>query len=215
MSRRNYFFGALLLTGFLFTSSAFADEASPETPATVPAPATNRPAFNASLRHGETVGNEQIQRAFLTIGASQVAFIVPTGFFMDASDPQKIVLSDNTGLSFITVRVRPKSEVSADTDFFKTQALGRFPGAKISSQSTEIAVNHSGPAFTLDWAGPDGGAQSARVIFIPCAAGVLEFSLLTRSANFKDAQLYLTVLLSSLRTNESGKLVIVPLPSAS
>ena len=211
MSSRNYFFRALILGGLLFASRAFADE----TPQETPTPATNRPAFNASVRGGETVGDQQIQRAFLTIGATQIAFIIPTGFFMDASDTQKIVLADSSGHCFITVRVHPKSEVNSDADFFKAQALSRFPGAKISSESSESAVNHFGPAFNLEWAGPNGGPESVRIAFIPCAAGVLEFSVLTPSANFKDAQLYLTVLLSSLRTNESGKLVIVPVPTTS
>jgi hypothetical protein len=211
MSRRNYFFRALILGGLLFASRATADEA-PQAAAT---PATNRPAFNTSVRGGEMVGDQQIRRAFLTIGATELAFLIPTGFFLDASDQQKIVLSDNTGHCFITVRVRPKSEVNSDAEFFKAQALSRFPGAKISEQSSEGAANHFGPAFNLEWAGPNGGPQSARIAFIPCAAGVLEFSVLTPSANFKDAQLYLTVLLSSLRTNESGKLVIVPIPGTS
>lgn len=211
MSRHNYFFRALILAGVLFASHASADEAPQETLA--PAPATNRPAFNATVRGGEMVGDQQIQRAFLTVGATQMAFLIPAGFFMDASDTQKIMLSDNTGRYFITVRVRPKSEVNSDAEFFKAQALSRFPGAKISDQSSEGAANHFGPAFNLEWAGPNGGPQSARIAFIPCAAGVLEFSVLTPSANFKDAQLYLGVLLSSLRTNESGKLVIVPQPA--
>ena len=196
-----------MLGGLLFASRGLADEAPQETVT----PATNRPAFNASVRGGEQNGDHQVQRAFLNIGAAKLAFIIPTDFFMDASDPQKIVLSDSGGNCFITVRTHPTSEANANSDFFKAEALTRFPGAKISSESSESAGNHSGPAFNLQWSGPSGETQSARIAFIPFGAGVLEFSVLTRSAKFKDAQLYLTVLLSSLRTNESGKLVIVPL----
>jgi hypothetical protein len=200
MSRRNYFLSALLLGALLFASRAEADE----TLAGASVPATNRPAFNASLRGGETIGERQVQRAFLTLGNTQIAFVIPTDFSMDASDSQKIVLSDNAGRYFITLRIHPSSGMPADSspDSFKTQALSRFPGAKISSESSEYAASHSGPAFNLDW-------------LSPCPGGILEFSVLSRSASFKDAQLYLTVLLSSVRTNESGKLVIVPLPGVS
>jgi hypothetical protein len=213
MSRRNYFFPALVLGTLLFASRAEADETLPG----ASAPATNRPAFNASLRGGETIGERQVQRAFLTLGNTQIAFVIPTDFSMDASDSQKIVLSDNAGRYFITLRIHPSSGMPADSspDSFKIQALSRFPGAKISSESSENAASHSGPAFNLDWLSPNGGRESARIAFIPCPGGILEFSVLSRSASFKDAQLYLTVLLSSVRTNESGKLVIVPLPGVS
>ena len=38
---------------------------------------------------------------------------------------------------------------------------------------------------------------------------------MTRADEFKDAQLYLTILLASVRSNEAGKINIVPLPDFS
>ena len=211
MSLRNVF--SFLLVGTLLAlNSAWADEAQPQSQST-----TNKPAFNASLRSGETVGNHQVQRAFLTIDTNQIAFMVPQGFFMDASTPGKIVLSDDSGSLFITVRVsHPQIPAeSSPADFFKAEVLHRFPGAKISSQSSDFAANHSGPAFELEWAGPKTVPQWARIAFIPSAAGVLEFSVLSRASNFKDAQTYLSVVMASVRSNETGKLVIEPLPNFS
>lgn len=213
MSDRNHLFAALILGTLLFVSRASAAEALPDSST----PATNKPAFNASLRGGETIGDRQVQRAFLTIGASQIAFVIPNDFFMDASDTQKITLSDNGGNYFITVRVsnRPSVDAESQAGYFKAQALSRFPEAKISSQSSEFAANHAGPSYDLEWVSANGTSQTARIAFIPCPAGVLEFSILSRTSNFKDAQLYFTVLLSSVRSNETGKLVIVPLPGVS
>lgn len=200
-----------MLGALFFLNSAFAGETPSGTPS------TNKPAFNASLRAGETVGAHQVQRAFLTVGTNQIAFIVPTGFFMDASNPQKIVLSDDAGEYFITVRVtNPQipSEGSPD-DFFKAIVLNRFAGAKISDQFSARIANHAGTAFDLQWMSPKGGQQSTRIAFVPTAAGVLEFSILSRVVNFKDAQGYLSGLMSSVRSNETGKLVIDPLPDFS
>lgn len=216
MSRRNRLIAAFLLGAFVFATRVLADETSGDA-SPAPVPATNHTAFNASVRGGETIGDHQVHRAFLTIGTNQIAFTVPTGFFMDASN-QKIVLTDSSSDYFITVRVlgSPTAEAgAAQLDYYRGAALNRFPQAKITSQSSEFAANHSGPSFDMQWLTSNGGAQSVRIVFVPCAAGVLEFSILTRSANFKTAKTYLSVLMSSVRSNETGKLVITPEPDYS
>ncbi len=216
MSRHNRLFTAFLLGAFLFVTRVLADEAPGASPA--PVATTNRTAFNATLRGGETIGDHQVNRAFLTIGTNEIAFTVPAGFYMDASNPQKIVLTDSTSDYFITVRVSGSANAeagSAQVDYFRGTALNRFPQAKITSQTSEFAANHSGPSFDMEWLTSNGGGQSVRIAFIPCAAGVLEFSILTRSANFKTARTYLSVLMSSVRNNETGKLVITPEPDYS
>jgi hypothetical protein len=210
MSHRNPFFAALALGALLFATRLPASEP----PSNSTTPATNRPVFSASLRAGETVGDRQIQRAFLTIGTNELAFVIPAGFRMDASNPEKIVLTDNGGTYFLTVRVstQPYPDAASAPDFFKARALNRFPAAKISSESSEFAANHSGPAFNLDWLSPNGVAQSARIAFVFSPAGILEFSVLSRTSDFKDAQTYLSLLMVSVRSNETGKLVIIPDP---
>lgn len=210
MSRLKQIFAAGTFAILLLTLRAAAEEPSVANSATV----TNRPAFNAKLQGGETVGAHQVQRAFLNVGTNQIVFIVPTGFWMDASNPQKIVLTQAGMGCFITVRVSSAMEAS-ETSFFKQQALSRYPGAKIIQESTELVANHSGPVFNLEWMNPGGVAQSARISFIPTTAGILEFSVLARSTEFRDARNYLDTILSSVQTNESGKIVIVPLPDFS
>ena len=209
MSNHNRIFAAATLAALLLTLRASADEPSIESSAT----ATNKPALKASLRGGETIGTHQVQRAFLDIGTNRIVFIVPGGFWMDASSPQKVVLTAADKNCFITVRVI--TGTGSDASSFKEQALSRYPGAKITGESTEWVANHSGTAFNLDWMNSGGVSQSARISFIPTPAGVLEFSVLTRSSEFKDARMNFESLLSSVQTNESGKIVIVPLPDFS
>lgn len=214
MSRHNHFLAALSLSVLALAVPAYADEA----PAPSPVATTNPPpAFNATVRGGETVGDHQVHRAFLTIGTNQIAFTIPGGFYMDASNPQKIILTDANSDYFISVRVitGQAPDTAQPEDYFRGTALSRFPQAKITSQTSQFAANHSGPSFDMEWLTSSGGAQSARIAFIPCKAGVLEFSILTRSINFKTAQTYLSVLMSSVRNNETGKLVITPQPDYS
>jgi len=212
MSRHNTLFAAFLLGTAILATAAFADE--PSAASSAPAATTNYTAFNATVRGGETIGDYQIHRAFLTLGTNQIVFTIPTGFFMDASNPGKIVLTDPDSNYFITVRVlgRPTTEAGAEADYYRGTALNRFPQAKITSQTSQFAANHSGPCFDMQWLTANGGAQSARIAFVPCAAGVLEFSILTRTPNFKTAQTYLTVLMTSVLSNETGKIVIIPQP---
>ena len=211
MSRRKQIFAAGTFAILLLTRRASADEPSLESPAA----ATNRPAFKASLRGGETIGTHQVERAFLNIGTNQIAFIVPVGFQMDATDPQKIVLTQPAKGYFITVRVSSAAETGLETSHCRSEALNLYPGAKITQESIDFVANHSGPAFNLEWLNTGGAAQSAHINFIPSAAGLLQFSVMARSADFNDARNYFQILLASIRNNESGKLVIVPLPDFS
>lgn len=178
---------------------------------------TNRPAFSASLRGGETVGDNQVHRVFLNVGTNQFAFIVPNGFRMDATDPQKIVLYGEDSGCYITVRVTgsvSSNDNSQDSNFRST-ALGWFPGARITDQFADAAAGHTGMAYILGWSNAAGIPQSGRASFIPCAAGVLEFSAMAPANHFREAQNYLTILMTSVCSNETGKLVIVPRPDFS
>jgi hypothetical protein len=208
MSYLKRIFAAGALAAVLLTLRASAQEPSIESSTTV----TNRPGFKAALHGGETIGSHQVQRAFLDIGTNKIVFMVPGDFWMDGSNPQKIVLTSADKSCFITVRVI--AGAGADTSF-KEEALSRYPGAKITQESFELVANHSGPSFNLEWMNPGGVAQSARISFIPTAAGILEFSVLARSSDFKDAWNNFESLLTSVQTNESGKIVIVPRPDFS
>ncbi len=214
MSLRNASLTILMICGLGVAVRASAGEpAVPDSPIEK----TNKTAYNATLRGGETVGTHQIQRAFLSVGTNEIAFMIPGEFRLDASNPEKIVLTDNVNGGFITVRItsRPEVEVGSEASFYKAQALSRFPGAKIIEESMDMVANHSGPAFNLFWLNSEGVAQSARIAFIPTAAGILELSVMAQSAHFKDARNSFEILQGSIQNNESGKLVITPLPDFS
>jgi hypothetical protein len=179
---------------------------------------TNQTSFTASLRNGETVGTSQIHRVYLTQGTNIFVFVVPTDFRMDASSSEKVVLSDGSYSCFITIRFAgplPADSKGLSTDFCRDLTLSHYPGARILNQYSEFAGNYNGPAFDLQWTNSNGANQSARMVFVPSSAGILEFSVLSNSNKFKDAQSCFKVLLASFCSNESGKLEISPIPDQS
>ena len=165
------------------------------------------PSFTATLKNGETIGIEQIRRAHLSSGTNQFAFVVPEGFRMDASNPERVVLADSNYNFFLSVRiVVPGRFRDAQTDLCRDLLLKQHPGARISDEFSQSAANRSGPAFDAQWDAVGGTVQSARVAFIPTSIGILEFSLLSRPDKFAQGKYYLNFLLLTFRSNEGGTL---------
>jgi len=198
----------------LLAGNAGADQPNPESGA-------NSPDVQVSLRNEAIVGSEtgkKVQRAYLTSGTNQFVFEVPAGFQMDASNPQKIVLSDVNCTCFLTFRFAGRMPAGAkelQTDSCRSLALSRFPGAKISNESYDFAGNHGGPVFDLQWQNSSGTEQTARIMFIPSPAGIIEFNLLTTSSKFSDGRSLLNSLLGSFHSNEGGKLEVTQRPDKS
>jgi len=175
--------------------------------------------LQVSLRNQEFRGNDwQVQRVYLTVGTNQLAFLVPQGFRADASNPQRIVMSAFDSSCFITFRFMDPELAGGkelQSDCCRALALSRFSGARITNEHGEYACNHSGLGFDLQWTLSGGAEQSARVVFIPSAAGIMEFSVLSSSARFEDSQTVLRTVLASLRSNELGPLRIIPVADRS
>jgi len=196
--------GVLILGGWLSLEQAGAQES-------VSRSTTNSP---IELRNGEIVGDQQVRRTYLTMGTNVLVFRVPTGCEMDASNSEKIVVSDSDHNSFIMLSFI-KLPTEAGNASYRNLALNCFAAATISGESTVFAANHGGPAFDLAWKNSGGAEQCARVAFIPMPAGLLEIKLVTDAESFRHGKNLLQVLLSSMRTNEGGKVEIDPLPDHS
>lgn len=66
----------------------------------------------------------------------------------------------------------------------------RYLGEETSKAFSQSAGGHMGPAFDLKWTNSERVTQSARVVVIPSAAGVLEFILLASPDKFTDGQYF-------------------------
>ena len=182
---------------------------------------TNSSTLRVSLKSEEFRGGlngSQVQRVYLTLGTNQFALAVPEGYRADASNPRKIVLSDFNYTSFITWRFIGAAPAGSDAfqdAFYRNLALNLFPGAIVTDQFSQGAASHMGPAFELRWRNSFGAEEIACVAFIPTAAGVMQFDLLASSSNFNAGRYTFRVLLSTLCSNEKGKLKITPVPGQS
>jgi hypothetical protein len=173
---------------------------------------TNLPtALSTELKSEEMVGLQPVQRAYVTFGTNRFAFVVPYGYRMDASNPEKIALFNADYSSYIVFRVAEPLTYAArelPSTTYREVVLARYPNAKILDEFTQRAANHSGPAFDVQWTNSAHITQFTRVAFIPSAAGVLEFSLVSNAGKFTEGQYFLSYVMLSFRTNEGGKLII-------
>lgn len=178
-------------------------------------PALKLPAFKVAIRDESGPGQVATRRAFLNAGTNKFAFIMPDGLRMDSSDPKRVTLASADysciiSVSFLNSVSPDAAELDAET--CRQVVLSRYPGAKILEEFALAAANRGGPAFDLKWTPGGQMARSARVAFIPSAAGVLEFSLDSTQEKFPQAQRILHLLMLSFRaSNAEGKLENAPL----
>jgi hypothetical protein len=179
---------------------------------------TNLAAFRASLRSEEVIGSEAVKRAYVTLGTNEFAFVVPKGYRMDASIPEKITLikddyACSISLHFASAKSNGAAQPQADT--VRQTVLERYPSTKIRDEFSQTAAGSRGPAFDLQFPNAAGALQFARVVFIPYANGVIEFTLLSNPDQFAIGQYAFDTLLLTFSSNQDGKLSITPLSDKS
>jgi hypothetical protein len=174
-------------------------------------PTNTSEGFKLRLQSDEPLGSQAAQRAFVTFGTNQFTFVLPPGFGIDASNPQKIVLANADYSCYLTFQLSgplPGGLWGLNSDAYRELASSQRPGAIILNQFSQRAANHDGPAFDLQWTNSSGSAQSGRVAFIPSPAGVLEFSMASNPDTVRDGQYALNWMMLTFRSNEGGKLEI-------
>ena len=76
-------------------------------------------------------------------------------------------------------------------------------------QGYDGSISMDGAAFDFRWRNSSGTVQSGRVIFVPMAAGLVEFSLVTTEEKTSAGQELFHRFLLTFRTDVSGKLEVV------
>ncbi len=174
--------------------------------------------LSASLQNGELIGSEPVRRAFVQFGTNEFAFVMPPEFRLDASNPEKLVLVKSDYTCFINLRIMRMGTASSappKPETLRGPLLSRYPSARILEEFNQSAANQTGPAFDLQFRSAAGMLQSARIAYIPCAAGLIEFTLVANADQFVNGQYAFSSLLLTFCTNEGGKLEIVPLSDKS
>ena len=154
---------------------------------------------------------------FINMGFKEYALQVPDGFRMQNEAAQGRLLLQRTDNScWISFRIikTPVGGVNLSTSACRDWVLGEHPNAKITAESSANAGNNGGPAFDLQWK-TGGFQQSSRVVYIPSAVGILEFTLVSSTSHFGDSVNYLKNVLASFRLCPNGKRDLPPLSKVS
>jgi len=172
------------------------------------------PALVAEVRTESGPRIATVRRAYLTAGTNRFAFVVPDGFRLDASEPEKIRLVSPDYHCLCTIRLLcglPEAQAPA-AQACRQLLLSEHPEAIVLSEFALNAADRYGPAFDLRWNAKGGMLRTERAAFIPSRAGVFEFSAVGSPTNLTETQTMLSQVMLSLSTSgPDGKLVVHPL----
>jgi hypothetical protein len=172
--------------------------------------------LDVAITKGEVIGTEQVQRAFITAGTNQFMIVAPgdARVHSPTSDRVTFIPSDyHYYLSFRLLTIPEGMSDSLSGDFYRGQLLNGYPGAKITTEESAMAASHQGQSFELLWTSPKGTDEIVRVAYVPCWAGMLEFSMVVDAKNADEARGDFRGLLMTCRSNENGKIQVVAYPT--
>lgn len=169
---------------------------------------TNSRPMQITLRQEINRDRNTHNRAYVTCGSSQFAWLLPPGFRMDRVSPERVVFVSNSHDCFVAWRVvegLSPGAAKANRPLLRALLAREYPGSRIARESTRSAGNNSGPTFDLRWVNDSGTSEAARVMYIPSAAGVMEFSMLSRADRYEQGLLDLNTVLVSFAAAGPGQ----------
>jgi hypothetical protein len=167
--------------------------------------------LDISVQPGEVIGHEQIVRCLLKCGTNQFLFMLPPNTRSSATNPETIVLSGTDGLYYLSLRVLESGAgVGGQARSRKEQAIESYPGAQHVEEFSMFVAGHEGSGLQLRQASAVGGARQVRLLWVPSAAGTLEFTLNTDPGNAGIAMRAFECVLLSFQSNERGKIIVIP-----
>ena len=177
---------------------------------------TNRPLYQTQIKHVGGPGLLPADFAYVTFQTNKFGFVMPPGFRLETADPLKVTLVSadlSCLLSFRVLDSAPAGGAELDHATYRELLLARHPGGRILEEFSLPAVSRRGPAFDLRWNATGGVPRRERVLFIPTAAGVLEFSVLSSLEKFEAGREAFSALLVTFRTTEADGRLIMPVMS--
>jgi hypothetical protein len=178
--------------------------------------ATNPSPLKAEVKYLGGPGLMPVNRAFVTAGTNKFTFLMPDGFRLETSDPQKLTLVSADFNCLITWRIvapAPPEAPAPDQALYRELLLNRHPGSQILQAFTLGAAGRLGPAFDLRWGAAGGLVRRERVLFISCPAGVMEFSLVSSLEKFDAGRQRFDAWLVSFRASDEHGHLAVPMIS--
>jgi len=141
-------------------------------------------------------------RVFVGIGKMKFTFLTPDGFRVrDDALMQRVLMEGiSRDCTIVFRRTLPLTEGTT----YREMLLGRYPGSKITGESTRKVAGHECPLFDLEWT-RDGIIHYARVAFLNSEAGPLEVSA---SGTSDVKPFFNTILATFIASDEDGNLVV-------
>jgi hypothetical protein len=183
--------------------------------AETPADSGTNTMLQALVRREEGPGLLPADRAFVTFGTNQFAFIVPAGFKMEPWNDGRVglVTTDfSCQIIFRVVGPLPTDGKELDPDVYGRLVLADHPGASLIRTFSAIADSRRGPAYELESDGPAGILRREQIAFIPSRSLVLEFRLVANREKFDKARQQLSTMMLTFRgSDEKGELHVSPM----
>lgn len=168
--------------------------------------------FTARAQAGETVGNETVTRVFVQLGTNQFVFVKPLDLQTEDSNPGGLMLTSEDARYFIKFRILqadPSEPASRQTEACKEKALAAFSRPSNIENFNFSVAGREGFGLQFLHELPSVGERLTKVLWVPCKAGILEFTLTTTPGQVRTASQALNELLLTFRSNERGKLEII------
>jgi hypothetical protein len=147
----------------------------------------------------------------ITFGTNQFALRLLEGhrMFTDyAQHSLNLARVDSVCKLSFRILAGPDSGSYWDSSTYRQWIYNAHPGVQILNELTCYASGMKGPAFSFQWRRPDGLIESEQVAYIPCSAGILEFSATSIVTHADEAMTDLQQLLQAFRAPVNGKLVM-------
>jgi hypothetical protein len=168
--------------------------------------------FELSVRRGEFVGHEQVVRQFITLGTNQFMFVMPPKVKSDSATPGSLVWSGPEGgyrIEFHIFAPVPQGDASRWEQELKRNTLENHPRARDIDELNTTVAGRSAQGLLFRESLPGFGDRLFRLFWVPCAAGILEFTLNASADQSTVGVQTLDSLLISMRSNEQGNLEII------
>jgi hypothetical protein len=170
-------------------------------------------ALTTAIQPGEIIGREQVIRCRITCGTNQFLFVLPPFARCTDSNSEKIVVSAADGRYYATIRILSSARENTVADKSrarKEQALGRYPDARDLQEFSWSVAGRPGEGVELRQQTPAVGDRFVRLLWVPCAAGILEFTLNTDARSAGVGKAAFETILLTLQSNEQGRIQVIP-----
>ena len=168
--------------------------------------------LDITVKPGEVVGQEQVIRYAIQSGTNQFIFNLPPEVRSERVNNAGLVLQSTDSrfcLSFRILQAVAADSAAAATEARKAAALEHFTNTRDLEDFGLTIADRPAQGIQFRHTQPTVGDRLVKIIWVPCAAGVLEFTLNADATKLNLANAALDGVLLTFRSNESGKLEVV------